>query len=258
MTSDKLYKHIDSIPENFAYLFVGHWLQGEMGEDRKNVGLMLKAFYEVFKNKSNAPALILKSSCGKGSHMDRREIMRRIDAIRKTVDAKIIPNVYLIHGDLSDTEINELYNHPKIKSMISATKGEGFGRPLLEFALTGKPVIASGWSGQMDFLDNKYHTLLGGTLTDIHASAQHPEMLVEGSKWFSVDHGQLGNALVDVKANYKDWYKKGKTYKNILKKNFSYESMKSQIYEILDNNISDMPMAVKLTLPKLNLPKLQK
>lgn len=258
MTSNKLYKHIDSIPENFAYLFVGHWLQGEMGEDRKNVGLMLKAFYEVFKNKSNAPALILKSSCGKGSHMDRREIMRRIDAIRKTIDAKIIPNVYLIHGDLSDAEINELYNHPKVKSMVSATKGEGFGRPLLEFALTGKPVIASGWSGQTDFLDSKHNILLGGTLTDIHASAQHPEMLVEGSKWFSVDHGQLGNALVDVKKNYKDWYKKGKIHKNILKKNFSYESMKSQIYEILDNNISNIPVAVKLTLPKLNLPKLQK
>ena len=142
--------------------------------------------------------------------------------------------------------------------MVSATKGEGFGRPLLEFALTGKPVIASGWSGQTDFLDSKYNILLGGTLTDIHASAQHPEMLVEGSKWFSVDHGQLGNALVDVKKNYKEWYKKGKTHKNILKKNFSYESMKSQIYEILDNNISDIPVAVKLTLPKLNLPKIQK
>ncbi len=55
---------------------MGHWLQGSLGHDRKNVGLLVKAFYEVFKNKSNAPALILKSSCGKGSIMDKREILK--------------------------------------------------------------------------------------------------------------------------------------------------------------------------------------
>ena len=91
--------------------------------------------------------------------MDRREVMRRIHAIRKSINAKIIPNIYVIHGDLSDAEMNEMYNHSKIKAMVSATKGEGFGRPLLEFALTGKPVIASGWSGHTDFLDPKFNIL---------------------------------------------------------------------------------------------------
>lgn len=256
MTNDKLFKSIDGIPEKFAYLFVGHWLQGEMGEDRKNVGLLVKAFYEVFKNKSNAPALILKSSCGKGSHMDRREIMRRIDTIRKSLNAKIIPNVYLIHGDLSDVEMNEIYNHPKIKSMVSATKGEGFGRPLLEFALTGKPVIASGWSGQVDFLNPQFNVLIGGNLTDIHPSAQQKDMLIEGSKWFSVDHGQLGNALVSVKKDYKQWHTKGKKYTSKLKKNFSFDSMKSQLLDILDKRI-DVPKTIKLDLPKRKQPKLE-
>ena len=54
--------------------------------------------------------------------------------------------------ELISEELNELYNHPKVKAMVSTTKGEGFGRPLLEFSLTGKPIMASGWSGHLDFL----------------------------------------------------------------------------------------------------------
>ena len=256
----KLFNHINNIPENFAYLFVGHWLQGEMGQDRKNVGLLVKAFYEVFKNKSNAPALILKTSCGRGSLIDRREVQKRIDSIKKSVPSKKLPHVYLIHGDLSDSEMNELYNHPKIKANVSATKGEGFGRPLLEFALTGKPTIATGWSGHVDFLDAKLTPVMGGKLEDIHPSAQQKDMLIEGSKWFSVDHGHLGHFLTDVKKNYKQWSSKSKVLGNKLKRNFSFEAMKNLLIEILDENV-DVPTQVKLNIPKLDatsLPTLKK
>jgi glycosyltransferase involved in cell wall biosynthesis len=190
-----LYNHINNIPEKFAYLFVGHWLSGDLGHDRKNVGLLIKAFYEVYKNKANAPALILKTSMGKGSHMDRREIQKRIDGLKRSVPGKKQPHIYLLHGDLSDDEMNELYNHPKVKAMVCPTKGEGFGRPLLEFALTGKPTIASGWSGHMDFLDPKFTPILGGKLNPIHQSAQQKDILIEGSQWFDCDHGHLGQFL---------------------------------------------------------------
>ena len=255
MTNDDLYKSIDSIPESFAYLFVGHWLQGELGHDRKNVGLMIKAFYETFKNKSNAPALILKASCGKGSHLDRREVLSRIDKIRKSVPSNKLPNVYLIHGDLSDAEINEMYNHNKIKAMVCITKGEGFGRPLLEFGLTGKPIITSGFSGHMDFLDPKYTAFLGGKLNPIHKSAQMKDILIEGSKWFDVDHSQLGNALVGIKKDYSDWKKKSKIQAKKLKEKFSYSKMKDLISDILDENVN-VPQLIKLDLPKIKTPKL--
>ena len=256
-TNKELYNYVDEIPENFAYLFVGHWLQGDIGHDRKNVGLMVKAFYEVFKNKSNAPALILKTSGGRGSNMDRREVLKRIDLIRESVPSDKLPNVYLIHGDLSDEEINELYNHPKIKSMISCTKGEGFGRPLLEFGLTGKPIITTGWSGHVDFLDKNLTALMGGKLNEIHPSAQQKDILIEGSKWFDVDHQHLGHFLEDVKKNYSDWRKKSKTQAKKLRQKFSYSKMKELIEEILNRNV-DVPEKVKLNLPKLELPKLEK
>ena len=146
-----IYKVLDTpcsldfdIKEKFAYLFVGHWMQGDLGEDRKNIGLLVKAFYETFKNKTNKPALILKTSQISSSYVDREEILKKIKLIKKTVNSNNLPNIYLLHGEFTDEEMNEIYNHSKVKAMISLTKGEGFGRPLLEFTLTKKPLITTG------------------------------------------------------------------------------------------------------------------
>ncbi len=155
---------LNTIPEDFAYLFVGHWLPGDLGEDRKNVGLLIKAFFELFKNKKNAPALILKTSIIGPSYMDRDEVLKRIKMIRSTVNSTDLPNVYLLHGEFSDEEMNEIYNHPKVKAMVSLTKGEGFGRPLLEFTQSKKPIITTNWSGHLDFLNTGFTTLIPGTL----------------------------------------------------------------------------------------------
>jgi hypothetical protein len=76
-----------------------------------------------------------------------------------------------LHGELSDKEINYLYNHKKVKALVSLTKGEGFGRPLLEFSLVKKPIITTNWSGHTDFLDPKFTTLIEGELKPIHKSA---------------------------------------------------------------------------------------
>jgi hypothetical protein len=134
---------LSQMKESFAYLFVGHWMQGNLGEDRKNVGLLVKAFFELFKNKQNAPALILKTSVTGASYMGRDQIIDKITQIKATMGDQRLPNVYLLHGEFSDVEMNEIYNHPKVKAMVSLTKGEGFGRPLLEFSLTKKPILAT-------------------------------------------------------------------------------------------------------------------
>ena len=74
--------------------------------------------------------------------MDRKEIFKRINQIKASIpNFKTLPNIYLVHGEMSDGDMNELYNHNKIKAMVSLTKGEGFGRPLLEFSSLDKPII---------------------------------------------------------------------------------------------------------------------
>ena len=242
------------VKESFAFLFVGHWLQGELGHDRKNVGLLIKAFFETFKNKTKQPALILKTSGANSSYMDRDDILRKINSIRSSCSGKL-PNVYLLHGDFTDKEINSLYNHKKVKAMVSLTKGEGFGRPLLEFTLTKKPLITTTWSGHADFLNPEFTTLIGGQLENVHPSAAN-HMLLKESQWFSPNHQDISKSLKLVFENYKKYQELGKRQGHYSKKNFSWEHMKTKLTMLLSNNIPELPKQVKLELPKLNLPKL--
>jgi len=257
---------LDEIEEDFCFLFVGHWLQGNLGEDRKNVGYMIKAFLETFKNKkNNKPALVLKTSQVTNSIIDRDEILKKIEAIRNTVKGDL-PNIYLLHGDLENKDMNDLYNHDKVKAMVSLTKGEGFGRPLLEFSLSKKPIIASNWSGHLDFLNPEYNTLVGGTLTNVHSSAQAKNMILAESQWFTPNDGEVADAFKSVYNDYNKHLEKSKRQAYFAKTNFSFDKMA----EILDNILeSKVPKQVELKLPtlkkvnntdipKLNLPKLKK
>jgi hypothetical protein len=245
------------IQEKYAYLVVGHWMKGDVGHDRKNIGYTVKAFLETFKNKNNPPALVLKTSQVGTSIIDRETILDKIDQIRKTVKGTL-PNIYLLHGEMTDEEMNGLYNHPKVKAMISFNKGEGFGRPLLEFTTTGKPVIASGWSGQMDFLHKEYSFLLGGELENVHPSAAVDKMLLKESKWFKPDDGQVGTALRESFKNYKDFLKRSRKHKKYTKDNFSFDKMQELVDSILTDNVPEFAQQVELNLPKLKLPKLKK
>ena len=258
LPKNELYDSINSIPEPFAYLFVGHWMQGQLGEDRKNVGLLIKAFFELFKNKSKKPALILKTSGAGASYVDKDEILKKIDIIKKSVNSTNLPNIYLLHGEFTDSEMNQLYNHPKVKAMVSLTKGEGYGRPLLEFSLTKKPIITTGWSGHIDFLNPEFTTLLPGQLTNVHESAVVPNMILKESQWFSVDHGAIGHYLKDVYENYKSYKEKANRQAYISRSNFNWDKMKDKTNEIFTQYIPDLPKKVEIKLPtlkKIELPK---
>ena len=244
---------LSNIRESFCYLFVGHWIQGDYGHDRKNVGVLIKSFCEAFKNKQQQPALILKTTHGVISKKDKEVTLRKIQEIKKTVKGKC-PNVYLLYGEFSDEEINELYNHPKVKTMISLTKGEGFGRPLLEFTQTKKPIITTGWSGHLDFLKPEMTTLLPGTLGDMHQSARN-NWFVEGAKWFDVDTMALGKALKESHKKYKQFLPGAREQAKYARENFSYEQMKFKLKDIFNKNIPEFPKQVPLNLPDLQKPK---
>ena len=237
---------LDEIKEKFCFLFVGHWLQGQIGEDRKNVGYMIKAFLETFKNKKVKPALILKTSSANNSILDRDEILKKIDAIKNTVKGDS-PNVYLLHGDLDDKDMNDLYNHDKVKTMISFTKGEGFGRPLLEFSLVKKPIIASNWSGHLDFLNPEFNTLVGGGLTNVHPSAVVKNMILEEAQWFTPTDASVADALENNFKDYNKYAELAKRQTHYAKTNFSFDKMA----EVLDTILDRIPKQVEIKLPKL-------
>ena len=272
---DKYYKDpkrsniLDSIKEDFCFLYTGHWLPGAFGEDRKNTGLMIKTFLETFNNLGRKkPALVLKTNHVNYSLIDREQILKKINNIRDQVGGNP-PNIYLLHGEMTDEEMNQLNNDPKVKAFISFTKGEGYGRPLAEAAITGKPVIVSNWSGHIDFINPNYNILIGGELKNIHKSASN-QFLLKESQWFNINTEVASKAMKDVFKNYKKYFEQSRKQTQYLKNNFSFNKMTEKLNSLLPKvELAPQTQQLKLPklkkigetkqeLPKLKLPKLKK
>lgn len=238
------------LKEDFNYLFVGHWLKGEMGQDRKDVSMLVKCFCESFKDGENRPGLILKTSGATFSIKQREYFRKKIQDITRRYSNP--PSIYLLFGQLTDNEMNGLYNHPKIKAMVSLTKGEGFGRPLLEFSLSGKPIIASNWSGHKDFLPMDMAIMLGGKLTEVHDSVVD-DFIIKGSKWFTANYNEVVEVLKIVKDDYDQFLSKSEELRLSNMVNFSLESSTERFKEILDSITitNNKPVKTKLVLPEL-------
>jgi len=254
---------LEGIQTDFNFLFVGHWLKGKLGQDRKDIGMMIKTFATVFKYlpKDKRPGLILKTSHAGFSVIDRENIREKIENVIK--DLSDVPPIYLLHGDLDDTKMAQLYNHPKVKAMVSFTKGEGYGRPLAEFATTGKPIMVSGWSGQLDFLPKEHTILLDGQLTDVDNSAADKFLLKE-SKWFTVNYSDAANKMYQLFNEYDSFLKKSEGLRTNILNNFTMDKMTEELGKIMDKYTKAVPVQKPFNLPKLNkqpelkLPKLNK
>ena len=266
--SDELKSEMDNIKERFIFLYTGHWLQGNLGQDRKDTGMLVKVFLETFKNIKNKPALIMKTSGAGYSVLDRQTMLGKINEIKASIDGDL-PNIYLFHGDFMDVEINELYNHPKVKAHVSLTHGEGFGRPLLEASLSEKPVIAPDWSGHVDFLKKPNAVLLSGALSDVPKGSFPDHFHTDGMKWFTVNYQEASFKMKDVYKNYRKYTLPAKKLTIFNKSRFSLNTMTKEFGKLLDKYVPEFPKEVKLELPKLNkvneveapkikLPKLKK
>tara|TARA_B100001250_G_scaffold409692_1_gene434565 strand:+ start:1367 stop:2725 length:1359 start_codon:yes stop_codon:yes gene_type:complete len=243
---------VDDIPEDFAFLTLGQWGKGNFGEDRKDIATTIKCFYESFANKKEQPCLVLKTSGASTSILDREDCLHKIRTVKNMFpkDWKL-PNVYLLHGDLTDDGINKLYNHPKIKCMLSLTHGEGYGRPLQEATMVGLPVIASGWSGQMDFLSETHSLLVGGKLQEVPKSAHWKDIIIPQSQWFYVDEQQASKMMNYVFENCEEMSSKALELMKINRDKFTLKKMSEKLNNIVREYTKDIPQQVGLQLPKL-------
>tara|TARA_R110001592_G_scaffold18565_1_gene76909 strand:- start:435 stop:1721 length:1287 start_codon:yes stop_codon:yes gene_type:complete len=240
---------LKDIPEDFCFLYTGHWLPGAFGEDRKDVGRLIETFLNTFSGlKNKKPALILKTNHINYSLIDKEKILSKINNIRKKITGNL-PNIYLLHGEMTDDEMNQLNNDNKVKAFVSFTKGEGYGRPLAEAAITGKPVIVSNWSGHTDFLHQDYNILIGGELKKVDDSAAN-QWLLKDSEWFSINTDIASRAMKDVFKHYNKYFKNSRKQTQYLKNNFSFDKMVEKLKTQLPT-VEAQPQLQQLKLPKL-------
>lgn len=253
---------LSNIPENFAFLFVGQWTSfNGLYNDRKDIGNLIKTFCETFKDKKGErPCLILKTSGVNLSITDRDACLSRIATIKNEVGGDL-PNVYLLHGELNDIEMNALFNHDKVKAHVSFTHGEGYGHPLLLASLSGKPILASNWSGHLDFLNPKYANLLQGTVKQVDPAAVN-QWIIKESSWFTVSCGLASDKFKSL------FYSPTQAIKENAEKlrieneeKFNLQATDKILHAYLDKYIPQFSIEKKIILPKLKkieLPKLNK
>ena len=236
--------NLSAIKEEFAFLYVGHWI------GRKNVEGLVRSFFEAFKSREDQPALILKTQIQSSSIADRTRVQKAIKALRDEFEGYSLPNVYLLQGELSNWDMNELYNHSKVKVMVSNTRGEGFGRPLLEFSAMGKPIIATNWSGHRDFLNPKYTHLIPGKLVNV-PSKDVNSWVVEGSQWFESNPENLQAKFVELYDKYDNNLPKAKRQQQYVLKKFTVEHMDELVKKYTDEVEKSTPQQVQVKLPQL-------
>jgi glycosyltransferase involved in cell wall biosynthesis len=237
---------LDQIEEDFIFLFVGHWLPGGLYHDRKDNGGLIQTFLSAFaRSKGKKPALVMKTSSAGFSVRDREEMRRKIEDASSKVNGSA--PIYLLHGDLCEEDMWKLYNHPKVKASVSFTHGEGYGRPLLEFSLTGKPVVVSKWSGHLDFLDEKGAVLLEGQLRNVDESAAN-QFLLKDTQWFYVNYSNAAVKMLDIYKNYDKYSVESKKLGERNRTKFSMNSMTESLKKIANTHIK-VAQKIDLILP---------
>ena len=244
---------LSQIKESSAFLFIGQWTHGGVYNDRKDIGNLIKTFCTAFKNNNSndRPCLIVKTSGASYSTVDRFEILSKIKKVRDEIGENA-PNVYLLHGELSEPEMNALLNHEKIISHISFTHGEGYGHPLLLSTLSGKPLLVSNWSGHLDYLNPSLSNLLPGNLVDVDRKSVNQWILKE-SKWFKVSYSLAEDKMKQVYFARKSdkFTKNAELLRKENAEKFSITAMDKRLWELLDKYVPSFAVENQFVLPKL-------
>lgn len=227
-----------SINPKFNFLMIGTITSKNANDDRKNLFYSLKWFCEEFKDDKKV-GLVLKTCYGKGTKIDKNLTKDTLEKVLKEVRPGKFPKITLIHGNMKKREIADLYKKEKIKAYVSATKGEGYGLPIIEAAASGMPVIATNWSGHLEFLEEGKFLGIDYRLEEINESRIDGRIFIKGSRWAKVDENDFKSKLRDMKENYSKHKKNALEMQNNIHKNFSKEKIK-EIYSYILKELTNV------------------
>lgn len=190
----------------FNFLIFGQLTGNNPENDRKNIFYTIKWLCEAFKDNKDV-GIVVKTNIGRNTKIDRNLAKGLITAIATdSRKGSVFPKVHLLHGDMDDAEVAALYTHPQVKALVSLTRGEGYGLPILEAAACGLPVIATGWSGHLDFLRHGKYISIYYQLADVHPSRLDGRIFLKGARWAMPSED-------DFKARVKKFYQSHTTPK---------------------------------------------
>lgn len=208
------------------YLILGQ-MSGDWETDRKNTAQTIALFCDTFKEASDV-GLIIKTNSGGNSSVDRTISRNMLKSIIDHVRVGSFPRVYFLHGYLNEKEVASLYQHQKVKGLISLTHGEGFGLPLLEAAACGLPVCATNWSAHTEFLNLGNWTKVPASIEPIPANKEDGTIWMHGAKWANPQIEASKTALESFVSNIAQLTEEATNLQNKVLSAYSFEKISNK------------------------------
>lgn len=230
---------------DFNFLHIGQWGKGGFGEDRKNIANLVKYFIEAFRGRKDV-GLVLKINMARNSVSDYKQVVARLHEIKANFDESEVPPIYLVHGNLTEAELASLYNHEQVKSFISLTHGEGYGLPLLEAAACELPVLATNWSGHLDFLKRKKFSAIEYTMQEIPEVVVWEDILIKGSRWAEVNEDDTKRRMKKMVSSYSTPKQWAKELGQSIKEEFDVSVVCQNVADVIKMALAQETVAAKV------------
>ena len=213
-----------NLPTNFNFLMFGQITGNNPENDRKNTFYSIKWMCEAFKNDPEV-GIIIKTNHGTNSSVDRKVTENMLKQLMAEVRKGPYPRFYLLHGDMSSSEVAALYRDPSIKALVAPTRGEGFGLPILEAAASGLPVVATNWSGHLDFMNQGKFIKLDYTLAPVHQSKIDNLIFMKDAKWANVSEEDFKKKLTKLRSSCEVPRQWARDLSEKIRENYSHSSI---------------------------------
>ena len=202
-------------------------------DDRKNLKNTIKWLCEEFKEDEDV-GIILKTSFGKGSTSDKKMCTDYLNSLLKEHRKGQFPSFHFLHGNLKKEEMAALIRHSKVKLYASATRGEGYGLPLIEAAAAGVPIVATNWSGHLEFLQKENFGTVDYDLVEIQESRIDGRIFHKGFKWANPIEASFKKEVRKVYDDYPQAKEKAKAMKKHIQFNYNSDAIKNKYSEFLE------------------------
>ena len=228
-----------NLPTSKNFLMVGTLTSDDPQADRKNLVNSIIWFLKTMKDKPDV-GLIVKTSRGRDTTIDRQLVRKTLEQIKNVsgTSGKKSPKLYMLHGPMNRQEMTNLYKSPSLCAYASATRGEGFGLPLLEAAVAGLPVVATSWSAHTEFL--KGPSFLGAKhdMRVIPHSRVDGKIFVPDAMWAEPREGNFCRKLKLALENREKLSKDAKSLSETLIKTHSLESLNKKFNSIMEAHLN--------------------